>query len=59
MGRNSGRRKIEARYAGEIPAAEVGLRILKLLAEDYERGIAKRAGIYAENDRDIRKDQQG
>ncbi len=59
MGRNSGRRKIEARHSGEISAGDTGLRILKLLAEDHERGIARGAGICAESDRDIRKNQQG
>jgi hypothetical protein len=58
MGRNSGRRKIEARHAGETSAGDICLRILKLLAEDHERGIAKGAGICAEPDRNIRKDQQ-
>ena len=59
MGRNSGYRKIEARHSGEISAGDIGLKILKLLAEDHERGIAKGAGICAEPDRDLHKDQQG
>jgi hypothetical protein len=59
MGRNSGHRKIEARHSGEIPAEDIAFKLLKLLAEDHERGIAGGAGICAEPDRDIRKDQQG
>ena len=59
MGRNSGHRKIIARHSGEISAGDIGFKILKLLAEDRERGIAKGEGIRAKPDRDIRTDQQG
>ncbi|HEX2946407.1 MAG TPA: hypothetical protein VHT96_10675 [Clostridia bacterium] len=58
MGNKSKHRRIVERHAGETGAAEIGLKILKLLSEDHERGIVKSAGD-AKHDRGVRKDQPG
>lgn len=46
-------------YSREITAAEIRVKIIRLMLEDRERGIVSDASLRKEQNRDIYKNQQG
>lgn len=58
-GRRTRNRRIVRNYTGEVSAMDIRLKILKLLMEDKERGIASDAGMQKQQHRNICEREQG
>lgn len=58
-GRRTRDRRIVRNYTGEVSAMDIRLKILKLLMEDKERGIASDAGMRKQQHRNICEREQG
>ncbi len=58
-GRRAKDRKIVMRYTGEVTAEAIGIKIIKLLLEDRERGIVRDACTGKKLHRDLCEGKQG